>query len=388
MNKFERVLFLGTGGGNDVFSAMLAALALRQRGYAWSECCLAGILSPFHVYSHCRLDASGAMIVAPRTERWLCRKDYVKKVGCVDARVAAMVEHFRIANARPYTLGLPLNRGSEGLAEVLQKLSRVFDCIVLVDIGGDCFYGGPEDTHILSPMFDALVLRAFIDSGVSGFLFEAGPGTDGEMEPERIEAALGAAGAESFPLDAASLGQWGELYQTWIADERPGRTVPVTLSAFHSSEEELKLEYRARAHMGETRLYRYFTQRIKTALCRQFFLVKPQNIRNPFMVRCRNPFEWFWRAQWMLRRTNCEPNLEYLRWGKYLMQFLTPSPLFDSKDQAALLRQGLKELLAGSCDGAWLFPGDWDAVDDELKSAFLVNRSRDLLEVRPNEQAD
>ncbi len=384
--SFKKVLFVGTGGGNDVFSTTLAMSALWQTGWRWQECALAGVLSPFHRHSTVYHDIEGLSVVNKDSKRFLLRYDNQKEIGFVDARVSEM------ASKRPIfymkgVYGLSIARGTAGLTETFKELSNIFDLIVLVDIGGDIFYSGPRDVHVLSPMFDAIVLRAVVNSGVPSILFEAGPGTDGELEPEALTESFTASGARMFSLHS-NIDWWSDLYDHWIKPVRPGRTVPTTIAAFKSQELELTLQYQARAHLGSIRRYVYHTQRIVTDLCRKFFLVEPKLIQNPFALNCDSPYDWFVKTQVSQQRTNNEANLEYLPvhsgHGR-LWQFLTPSPLFNDSERLFMMEHVLHNQLEYQvCDGYWLFESDWKLLSDKWQEFFQVSERNSLIELIQN----
>ena len=187
--KLGKVLFVGIGGGNDVFSTVLAVQSLHNLGWSWNSCDIAGVLSPFHRHTCIGTDVVAVFCTKPQSERFLVRNDGEVKIGFVDATVSRMIHEKQLYGIRE-VFGLSLEFGTEGLTQTFRTLSRFYDYFVLVDVGGDCFYRGKEDGHVLSPMFDGMVLRAFVDSKVPGILFEAGPGTDGELEPEALEKTL------------------------------------------------------------------------------------------------------------------------------------------------------------------------------------------------------
>lgn len=385
MRKTEhgKVLFLGTGGGNDVFSATLAMGALWRNGWRWRECAFAGVLSPFH--RHATTDSGGiigATITTLDSSRHLLRRDDPREIGFIDARAAEMVTRESLFDAsRVY--GLSIAQGAIGLTRTIRQLSTRYDYVVLVDLGGDIFYAGPRDAHVLSPMFDSIVLRAFNDAGVPGILFEAGPGTDGELAPEALRESFAASGAEAYDLDTPTVGWWSGLYKRWIEPFRPGRTVPVTIEAFQSEAKELLVVYRARAHLGCERHYANFDQRIATDLCRRFYLIDPQRIRNPFTVACDSPKDWFLKTQTAQQRTNNEANLEYVSVGNELWQFLTPSPLFSEEERFAQLNSALEaQVGADVCDGNWVFPSGWENLRAEWQGEFHVTAGGPLIELR------
>ncbi|MES2215917.1 MAG: DUF1152 domain-containing protein [Patescibacteria group bacterium] len=354
----DRVLFVGIGGGNDVFSTILAALSLWQMGWRWKSCSLAGVLSPFHHHDVVGLTTlPGVSCVWSNSKRKVVRRDKEFEIGFVDACVAKLVAEQTPVLAQE-VFGLSLREGSEGVTQTFKLLAEEFDYFVLVDVGGDCFYRGKEDTHVLSPMFDALVIRGFVDSGVPGILFEAGPGTDGELEVEALEQVLSQIATESYQLQSEAVNEWEKLYKQCIEPVRTGNTVPTTIQAFRCQEEFMVRPYSARAHIGTARFYSKFEQRIKTSLCRQVFLLDPARIRNPFAVKCISPFDWFMQTQVARQRTNCEANLEYTSYGGDLCQFLTPSPLFPEYERKLIIQYGLSDLRHATCDSVLMFPSD------------------------------
>ncbi|TSC83274.1 MAG: hypothetical protein G01um101419_104 [Parcubacteria group bacterium Gr01-1014_19] len=372
--KLDKVLFVGTGGGNDIFSCMLAADALWRMGWRWDEAMIAGVLSPFHHHTGVEVvdDDCELYVTGPNAKRFICRNDKSTQIGFVDAEVSKMV-FARDGDALRLNImgvcGLSLQKGSTGLAEVFKILAEEGAFTVLVDVGGDIFYRGKEDTHVLSPMFDSIVLRAFVDSAAPGILFEAGPGTDGEMDPEALEEALAKAQAVEHPLLVETVDKWEALYEKWIAPVRTGRTVPTTIQAYRSKEKILKLTYKARAHLGDTKIYHNFEQRINTELCKKFFLVEPRKISNPFAVDCDSPLDWFVATQVEQHQTNCEANLEYLQFGNRFHQFLTPSPLFPEDVRKWLTVKGFADFMQGVCDVIVMFTDDWQKISDTFSGS-------------------
>jgi len=355
---YDRVLFVGTGGGNDVFSTTLAPACLKRYGWHWQDCAFAGVLSPFHEHSTIPTGVPGVDRVPPGAERRLIRRGDPRKIGFIDGRVAEMVADDPLF-ACTEVFGLSLERGTVGLEQAFRDLARDYDLIVLVDLGGDILYPGRDD-RILSPMFDAMVLRAFVDSGVNGFLFEAGPGTDGELLPETIREALDVSEADSYKLDPDIVDWWERLYQRWIEPVRPGRTVPMTIEAYRSSDRELIINYRIRQHLADRKWFTHFDQRIDCELNRHFYIVDPAKIVNPFAVDCDTPLQWFCRTQAQQRRTNCEANLEYFRRGHHIWQFLTPSPRFAQVARNEIIVAALGEvLLRHRCDSLLMWQDDW-----------------------------
>lgn len=387
--KVDRILFIGTGGGNDIFSTTLAMKVLWRQGWRWNRVTIAGVLSPFHMHTGALTGIDGVSITDPGTKRFLNRgiaMGALEKIGCIDAVVSAMCvsgDLQDMASHAPDVLGLSLDGGTVVLSAALKELAATHDYTVLVDIGGDILYRGKEDTHILSPMFDACVLRAARDAGIPCILFEAGLGSDGELDPEALNEVLQCSRGQRCLIHKDDMLWWSELYRKWIAAVRPGRTVPLTIEAYNSNEDELIKEYCVRAHLGVERRYAYFQQRIETKLCRSYFLIDPHKVLNPFAVACKDPEEWFLKTQVEQQHTNNEANLEYMLRGHEIVQFLTPSPLLKESDRLFFIKEGLKELRSGkTCNAALMLDSDLARIPDISRVGFTVTSRGSWSEVR------
>lgn len=391
MPIFERVLFFGIGGGNDIFSTTLAMASLWKLGWRWDECAIAGIISPFHEHTVVETDIPGVYETKPDSKRLLLRKDAGREIKFVDSKVSEMISTEKAENIynANRVLALSIKNGSKGLQESLRRLAFRYDFMVLVDLGGDFFYRGNIDWHILSPLFDCISLRAAQGAKFPCVLFEAGPGTDGELDPEALNIALGKYAHDACSLEPEIMDWWEMLYTKWIKDYRPGRTNEMTIQAFRETEPYLTVPYRVRAHLidgGVNRqYYRYFSHRIETELCRWFYLIDPCAItKNPFLVSCENAKDWFYKTQVMKWRTNNEANLEYLEEDGKLAQFLTPSPLLHEADRMALIKTGLRHLEDGIIEKALIFPQDMADAETgfwEFSGAFQTRDRGGIIEL-------
>lgn len=382
--KGDRIAFLGAGGGNDVFSCLLAAASLKRLGWEWKRASIGGILSPFHGHDIGWAAGYYRGTIRPDSTRSLKRRGEETRIPFVDAKVAELVEQ-----ARPYGIdhvfGLDASEGAYGLKWAMHHLG--VERIVLVDVGGDIFAAW-EDHRVLSPMFDAMALRAVCEPEAPPCtLFEAGPGTDGELAPERLRAELLRPEIAAHPLHAEDVGDWERMYKKWIEPTRPGNTVPNTIEAFRWRAPVYDVEVRARAQLGGRRWYRSFRQRIDTDLCKRFYLTAPQAVvgRNPFAVH-GDPERWFRAVQSKYgQERNNEASLQYyLRHGR-LLQFLTPSPLLDRRDRTEIITRALGEMEAHLCEEALLWAHDAAWVDGRWPGRFRSERKDGLCILTPNE---
>ena len=376
LKTYQKVLFIGTGGGNDVFSTILAALSL-QRTMTWESCAIAGVLSPFHIHKPVQATAyPGVVEILPTSKRYVQNKKDCKEISFVDATVAALVDQGIEHLAIEKVYGLSLRQGSQGVKQSLITLHQDYDYIVLVDVGGDILYRGEADTHIQSPMFDAIVLKGFVEAGVPGVLFEAGPGTDGEIDYDILEKILFEQSLKRTALMPRDIWQWQNLYQDHISAVRPGHTVPMTIKAFYSDDKFLQANYRIQKRIGEKKYYHNITQTISTRLCLDYYLLDPGKINNPFAVDCLSPMDWFVLTQAKKHRTNNEANMQYYDEDGIWWQILTPSPLFSVTDRISLILSGLQSLSDKDYDIALMWENDWGAVKRDFKSLAPTGNPR------------
>ncbi len=355
MPRFSNVLFVGTGGGNDIFSTALAMLSLRRAGYEWDSCSVAGVLSPFHRYRGLtRTECKHVDSIPDREIKRIvpCLVDVIE-LDMVERTVASLARAERDLNVGA-VYGLSLTEGTSGLEEAFRWLASTHDFVVLVDIGGDILFRGFDtDPRVLSPMFDAMVLEAFCASGAPGILFEAGPGTDGEISPGSLKETLLDPTVQSCPLAASVVDEWDRLFRTHVEPVRAGRTVPKTIEAFRSERPSLTLDYRARCHLGKRRWYATFPHEIDTALNRSFYLVPPKwaRRRNPFCVPCRSVEEWIGMTRQPGCHVNGEFQFEYLTADRSVWLLALPSPLFTPDQRKEMVDAAFEDARRGNCHG-------------------------------------
>lgn len=380
----ENVLFVGMGGGNDIFSTILAIASLKKDGWRWKKCAIAGPIGPFFRYDGMvPTGINGVFRLTENATRYLWRKDSPKDIGLVNSAVAKMLKKTNPYNVADH-FALSLEGGSEGLIDAFRVLNEEgYDYFVLIDVGGDVFYSGKRDYHVLTPMSDALVLKGFQDAGLEGTVFLAGPNTDGETEIESLAANMLCARPEVRGLDFEVVDEWYFLYEKYIESSRKGNTVPRTHKALYSHERIITFDHKSEERIGNLRFYVEFPQRVDTTLCRRFYLFIPNNIHNPFAVSCGSVQEWFTKTQALQQHTHNEANTQYLKVDSEVRQFLTPSPLLKTDERFLLIEQGLADLRRGITDRAWLLASDAKYFGNELsKKELLFSEDQGLVSVR------
>lgn len=357
MARFENVLFLGAGGGNDVFSTVLAVDAMRRYGHTWDRCSIAGVLSPFHEHAGLERVAPGfyrtGSGASARPHRRNDRHDPFP-----DPVVARMVE-------RESQLGidavyaLDLGEGSLGVSRTLRELflRGMFTFVVVVDIGGDIL--GMSRVTTMSPMFEAMVLRGAIDAGIPFWTFVAGLGADGETEPHELEHAINWIAPIRERLYPGSVELWEGLYRSYVAETSPSRTIPLAADIFRNW--TLHPDREERFNVPGSPTGESYVQRIRTVNLLFFYLfVKPQDIKNCMAVPCVSPFDWFSTTQLQLHTQNeANHRCERLPDGD-VRAYLTPYFRKDRFERRLpILASELDAFARGEFDSAWMFPEDW-----------------------------
>lgn len=175
-------LFVALGGGGDVASAAMLALAARRLGIKshvasiiWERLPIDPIPGPVRLN-----EVVGAMRIGERA--LMVTKDSRALRG---GRTIA----FQAANVSK-VLGEPIGivdvaSGCVGVRKGLEELSAYLGCdaIVGVDVGGDVLASGFEE-ELWSPLADFIGLAALKD--FNGVLAVHSPGSDGELSPEYV----------------------------------------------------------------------------------------------------------------------------------------------------------------------------------------------------------
>lgn len=322
----KRSLFIGAGGGNDVFSTLLAAAVVSPEG-PWDA---AGVWSPFHVHR-----GKGAQVAewAWETTKWMDRVPRARnapRVPLIDSVVCAMLADPLYAGPKPdRLLGVDLNGGSEAVKGLMDQYSHVY----VVDVGGDIFYPGNEEPGVISPMFDSLTLAgAITTSAPQVSLLEMGPGTDGEISAEYLAEVLLKADIID-QLAEETVDSWFGNYARWIQPVRPGNTVRMTHKAFHSEGMIEEEGYRLRAHVFGHKLHTPpkkhvinadLSKHCYTFLIRDGGASLPLGFSNPLVIECDSAWGWVRKARqyWPF---NCEANVETLVTPMGLACMATPS---------------------------------------------------------------
>jgi hypothetical protein len=220
----SRALVIGVGGGGDVVGALAAARFLEFCGL---EFVLGGLSWERNVYDPVpgprKLDEV-RHVRALHPFAWMANPESRTETGVyfAESRMAAALQK--------EILLIDINGGVQGVVGALEVAMKELNCDFLVglDVGGDSLAEGHEP-GLRSPLADSIMLAACAETERRGHrtlwgMF--GYGSDGELTPGEIEAALA-------KLSAAGglLGAWSLTSKIAAEIEAVIKTVPTEASA-------------------------------------------------------------------------------------------------------------------------------------------------------------
>ncbi|RLG78122.1 MAG: hypothetical protein DRO12_00155 [Thermoprotei archaeon] len=182
----KNVLFFGIGGGGDVVTAAMLALAARREGYrayigsvVWERMSVDPVPGPIPIDELVGVHRIGRYSAMVKGSSRALRGG--REVAFQASNVAqALNEEVAVVD---------LSAAAEGVAEGLAELIRELDveAVVAVDVGGDVLAKGYED-ELWSPLADAVGLAALVRARVQvqKVLAVHSIGADGELSPGYI----------------------------------------------------------------------------------------------------------------------------------------------------------------------------------------------------------
>ena len=377
--KYKNVLFVGLGGSVDTFATFLAMSALREQDWSWEKCAIATPLSPFHDYDM-TLHAGFICMqtITPKTKRYIPFDAHgpLASISTDDAIISRISQEAMLTCETMY--GLDLRGGSEHLTKAFKTLGAWYDMVVLVDFGGESMYSGSKDVNVMSPMTKAIMLRAFVDSKIHGIVFHAGLGCDGGLHPADMKRAIGEMGSSPYPLPAVCVNKLEKLYSHYFSHVSKTDVFPFFTQLY-------------RRHVGKETTYNtlytkvngiaYYTtmnHTVDSNLSHTYYLTQARKIRNPFMVRCSSPREWFAKTQIRQIHTHNEANTSYIRNGKEVWRFATPSRHFRDFIREKMMCEMIRDLRENiGLHGLWFHPADAHFISSLKLTDYFVWPEKD-----------
>ncbi len=396
-SKYRRALVLGTGGGNDIVSAIIPALQLQKLGI---ETDIAGILSPGAVHTFDKAAEKVVNRIDGRVRRYIPGTKSIE-ISFMDALLPGIAKKLKIPIPNFYDISI--RYGTQSLIDGVNALAaeRGYDLVVAVDVGGDILARGPQDEHVKSPLMDLSTLYLLRNLRVDSFLVEFGLGTDGELRPGGIEEILAELKESGIILQESTLNPSDSEVNVFrdvfsrVRKVRPGHTAVMTLETLDTPhpDKDIVKQYKSKYHLGKRTWEVPYEVTLPHQYFGKVFLMKGNSLafaRLETAFSYGNPLEQFVNIKRMAPTWKTELDLLYL-WSEdtwknpssqgQLMLLLVPSLQVPEHARKEILAEGFSMLKTGMVDVALVLDKDRKNLPDGLYSVdagpfAVVNHKR------------
>ncbi len=302
--RYGKALVFGTGGGNDIVSAVLAAMYLNRQGI---ETDVGGILSPAAVHTFSGQPEQVINEIGADLKRHIPSKTPVE-ISLIDAKLPQLTRSLGMPIDNFY--GLSIRSGTSALVDGLEELvaANSYDLVVAVDVGGDILARGREDPTLLSPVMDFTSLYAVGQLSVDTLLVEFGLGTDGELRPEGIWEILKELKDRDLLLHEGMIGpddcevsSFRRLFDQ-VAGIRRGHTAVMTLQTLDTEtpSEDIISDYHSGFRIGDSRWKNVFPITLPHQTFGRTYVIDAKGFaqsRNQTAFSYENPLEQYIRLK-------------------------------------------------------------------------------------------
>lgn len=290
LDKYSNILFLGTGGGNDIFSSLYIADKMRgELKYS-----IAGMLSPAGTHYFNNKVEQCINELNTNVERYLGET----KITFIDNMILELIDRYKYHPTKVFELSLKY-----GLTELDIQFNKLiqnekFDCICFVDMGGDIL-GRKEDNTLLSPLLDFTCLYLSKNIKVDCMLIEFGLGTDGELRDGSINNIIDELQSNNLIIDKMknsiddSIIKFKNVFDD-VSKVRLGYATYLTLSQIFNPEFNRDIQFKS-SYQFDGNKWRYeFNSIISDKYVNEIFLIdikKLLNYRN--IIKYDSPFDFY-----------------------------------------------------------------------------------------------
>ncbi len=361
---YKKALVFGTGGGNDIVSAILPALHLDNKGL---EVDIAGILSPAAVHTFDGIFEKPVNLINDSVKRYIFTPGY-KEISFLDESLPDIIEQENIAINDFYEFSLRY-----GTFELLRSVDYLikdkdYDLLVAVDVGGDILARGAQDDTLLSPVMDFSSLYLLGNLDVDSLLIEFGLGTDGELRPQGMDAIIQELIDENLLLSESNISLEDEEIKTFykinekIGQVRTGHTATMTFKTLEENQkpdkEDIVSDYRFRSQVGKKRWFTPYEVTLPAKYFGRSYLIDAKGLyqrRKNTAFSYKNPLEQYVRLKSLCPRWKTELDMFCLwsgdSWttpqcsGKSLF-LLVPTTNMPEAQRQEIIDYGSKNLMA------------------------------------------
>ena len=270
--KYKKAFVFGTGGGNDIVSAIIPALHLQKMKIKVD---IGGVLSPAAIHT---FDGNDEKVInkIKNVKRFINTKNGLKSIDLIDNYLPDVTK--KILDSDFYDISFRF--GTEKLVEEFNTFmsENNYDLVVAVDVGGDIL-GNASDPHLLSTMMDFTSLYLLRKIKVDNYLIEFGIGTDGELRPGRIKDILKEISPITYHTSTLhkkdlEVIAFENIFNN-IKHIRQGHTNVMTLQTLNT-DEDIITEYRHRTQVDDKIWYHKFMVILKKEYHGKVWLIDGQ----------------------------------------------------------------------------------------------------------------
>ena len=373
LGKYNKAFVFGTGGGNDIVSAVPVAMYLQRHGIQTD---IGGILSPAAVHMFDGTAEEVVNEIGKEVRRWIPSKKPAE-ISFIDGHLPGFAAE--AGAGIPNFYDLSIRYGTSMLVENVRKLvdENGYDLIVGVDVGGDILARGAQDATILSPAMDFSSLYLLGELEADSLLVEFGLGTDGELRPSGIKEILEELGGKGIIRYESEIKKsdhevkcFREIFER-IKRIRKGHTAVMTLQTLDTSmpDEDIITEYVFRSRIGQKKWTTEYSIVLPHEYFGKAFVMDGKGLaaqRKQTAFCYENPIEQYARLK-QVPSWKTELDLSFLWSGNnwttpeqegHCMMLLVPSESIPEATRREILHAGIEALNDDMCDMALVLKND------------------------------
>lgn len=380
MKKYSNAFVFGTGGGNDIVSAVLVALYLQKQGVKTD---VGGVLSPAAIHTFEGNLEKAVNNIQGEVKRFIPSKNNIE-ISFVDSHLPGFVNQSKVNIEDFYDFSI--RYGTNKLVENVNELvkDKNYDLVVAVDVGGDILARGKKDNTLLSPVMDFTSLYLLKHLNVDSLLIEFGLGTDGELRSPGMQEILNELRDKQLLLHESYIQNsdpevkvFEEIFEK-VGKIRRGHTAVMTLETLKkiNSQEDIVSLYRFRSQIAKKKWFSPYEVVLPHEYFGKVFFIDGKGLakeRQETAFSYENSLEQYVKLK-KTQSWKTELDLFYLWSGDdwksadkkgECMLLLAPSTLIPTSDRIEMFKEGVNCLNNNYCDLALVLTDDLNYIKEE-----------------------
>jgi hypothetical protein len=361
--KYHNALVIGTGGGNDIVSAIIPAMYLKKQGI---HADIAGILSPAAIHMFDNDLEKVVNKITSNVERIIPSRNPFN-ISFIDNMLPDLLAKY-VDTKDMGVYDLSIRYGTDTLVKGVNEFIDInkYDLVIGVDVGGDILARGSIDNMLLSPIMDFTTLHLLGKVKTDSILVEFGIGTDGELRPDGMDAIINEFYSKNLLLEKSTLSLDNSVIKKFVSifddikQVREGRTAVMTLQTLEAlkngSKEDIVSKYRFKSQINFAKTYTKFDVVLPNKYFGELFVIDAKKFveqRKETAFSYNNPLEQYIKLKTMQPNWKTELDGYYLcgkdNWTGYSQKFLfmyllVPSMQIAHDDRVMLINEGISNL--------------------------------------------